>query len=271
MATVEAVARENGAVLAGAGADGVAVFPADEEFTGAVARSWPARAACMTFGDADAAPTSAWPGAEWQQGHWQVQRATPAGPLAFRLHIAGRHNVRNSLAAAACALAAGVPLAAIAAGLAGLRAGQGPLARAAAAAGAAAPSRWSTTPTTPTPIRCAPPSTCWPNCPARACWCWATWARSATRGRSSMPRSATTRASAASSSCSRWASSPRRGMAGRHFDDIEALNAAVLAQLPAGGQRAGQGLALHEDGAGGAGHRRAGTRATTRRESAHAA
>jgi UDP-N-acetylmuramoyl-tripeptide--D-alanyl-D-alanine ligase len=42
---------------------------------------------------------------------------TPAGRLAFRLHIAGRHNVRNALAATACALAAGAPLAAIAAGL----------------------------------------------------------------------------------------------------------------------------------------------------------
>jgi UDP-N-acetylmuramoyl-tripeptide--D-alanyl-D-alanine ligase len=34
------------------------------------------------------------------------------------LHIAGRHNVKNSLAAVACALAAGVPLDAIATGLA---------------------------------------------------------------------------------------------------------------------------------------------------------
>ena len=43
---------------------------------------------------------------------------TPAGPLQYRLHIAGRHNVTNSLAAVACACAAGVPLAAIAQGLA---------------------------------------------------------------------------------------------------------------------------------------------------------
>jgi UDP-N-acetylmuramoyl-tripeptide--D-alanyl-D-alanine ligase len=56
-------------------------------------------------------------GTEWQQGHWQVDVQTPAGRLAFRLHIAGRHNVRNALAATACALAAGAPLAAIAAGL----------------------------------------------------------------------------------------------------------------------------------------------------------
>jgi UDP-N-acetylmuramoyl-tripeptide--D-alanyl-D-alanine ligase len=43
--------------------------------------------------------------------------ATPCGPVAYRLHIAGRHNVRNSQAAVACALAAGVPLQAIAQGL----------------------------------------------------------------------------------------------------------------------------------------------------------
>jgi len=42
---------------------------------------------------------------------------TPAGPVAYRLHIAGRHNVRNSQAAVACALAAGVAPAAIAQGL----------------------------------------------------------------------------------------------------------------------------------------------------------
>ena len=35
----------------------------------------------------------------------------------MRLHIAGRHNVTNALAATACALAAGAPLAAIAQGL----------------------------------------------------------------------------------------------------------------------------------------------------------
>jgi UDP-N-acetylmuramoyl-tripeptide--D-alanyl-D-alanine ligase len=46
-----------------------------------------------------------------------VSVTTPAGPLAYRLHIAGRHNVRNSQAAIACALAAGAPLSAIVRGL----------------------------------------------------------------------------------------------------------------------------------------------------------
>jgi UDP-N-acetylmuramyl pentapeptide synthase len=60
--------------------------------------------------------------AQWQRDAWQVRAATPAGELAFGLHVVGRHNVRNALAACACALAAGVPLASIAAGLQAFRA-----------------------------------------------------------------------------------------------------------------------------------------------------
>jgi len=42
----------------------------------------------------------------------------PGGHFATRLQVAGRHNVRNALAATACALAAGCTLAAVAEGLA---------------------------------------------------------------------------------------------------------------------------------------------------------
>jgi UDP-N-acetylmuramoyl-tripeptide--D-alanyl-D-alanine ligase len=69
----------------------------------------------MTFGGADADIVLA--GSEWQDGHWQVSVKTPAGPLTYRLHIAGRHNVRNSQAAVACALVVGAPMGAIAQGL----------------------------------------------------------------------------------------------------------------------------------------------------------
>jgi UDP-N-acetylmuramoyl-tripeptide--D-alanyl-D-alanine ligase len=55
--------------------------------------------------------------AVWQQGAWALQAQSPQGAFSTRLHIAGRHNVRNALAAAACALAAGVSLAAVAEGL----------------------------------------------------------------------------------------------------------------------------------------------------------
>jgi UDP-N-acetylmuramoyl-tripeptide--D-alanyl-D-alanine ligase len=117
MATVEAVARENGSVFAALPMNGVAVFPAGDEFT----MLWTALAdarPCMTFGDARASDADlVLAGCEWLDGHWQVQAQTPAGALAFRLQVAGRHNVRNALAAAACALAAGVPLEAIERGL----------------------------------------------------------------------------------------------------------------------------------------------------------
>ncbi|HKB52912.1 MAG TPA: UDP-N-acetylmuramoyl-tripeptide--D-alanyl-D-alanine ligase, partial [Ramlibacter sp.] len=121
MASVEAVARENGSVLPALSTTGVAVIPAGEEFT-PVWLELAGRRACLTFGDeddragaraADVVLTSA----QWQGAGWSVELATPAGPLGYRLRIAGRHNVRNSQAAVACALAAGAPLAAIAQGL----------------------------------------------------------------------------------------------------------------------------------------------------------
>ena len=114
MATVKAVALENGSVFAAMDDKGVAVYPAGEEFT-ALWAGLAAPRASRTFGDSAADFSLA--GSGWRQGHWQVSVATPAGQIAYELHIAGRHNVRNSMAAAACALAAGAPLDAIARGL----------------------------------------------------------------------------------------------------------------------------------------------------------
>lgn len=116
MATVEAVARENGSVFRALPATGVAVFPAGDAFTMLWTGLADARP-CMTFGDAGSGADTVLAGSEWQQGHWQVRADTPAGAIAFRLHIAGRHNVRNALAAASCALAAGVPREAVERGL----------------------------------------------------------------------------------------------------------------------------------------------------------
>jgi murE/murF fusion protein len=121
MATVAAVAQENGSVLSALPANGVAVFPSDDSFTSV----WDALAAprsVLRFGEADAAQHPAdirCTQALWAGDAWQVSVTTPAGALNYALHIAGQHNVKNSLAAVACALAAGVPLAAIAQGLAG--------------------------------------------------------------------------------------------------------------------------------------------------------
>ncbi|RYF17641.1 MAG: UDP-N-acetylmuramoyl-tripeptide--D-alanyl-D-alanine ligase [Comamonadaceae bacterium] len=117
MATVQAVAEENGSVFRALPPTGVAVFPAGDEFTMLWTGLADARP-CMTFGDApDSGADVFLAGSEWQRGHWNVRAQTPAGAMAFRLHIAGRHNVRNALAAATCALAAGVPLAKVVQGL----------------------------------------------------------------------------------------------------------------------------------------------------------
>ena len=114
MHTVQAVAEENGSVLAALPEDGVAVFPAGDAYT-ALWQGLAAGRRGITFGGAQADVRCTQ--AQWQGGAWQVTLATPQGPLECALHIAGRHNVTNAQAAAACALAAGVPLDAIARGL----------------------------------------------------------------------------------------------------------------------------------------------------------
>lgn len=114
MDTVDAVARENGSVIASLPASGVAIFPADEPYT-AVWRALAGSRRVFTFAEQGSADVTA--SSRWLGGAWQVQADTPEGRLDFSLQVTGRHNVKNALAAAACALAAGVPLAAISAGL----------------------------------------------------------------------------------------------------------------------------------------------------------
>ena len=114
MHTVQAVAEENGSVISSLPADGVAVFPAHDTFT-PLWRQLAGTRPVLTFA---AEQADVWArSAQWQQGAWQVEIVTPQGAMEVRLGIAGRHNVLNALAATACALAAGVPLAAIAQGL----------------------------------------------------------------------------------------------------------------------------------------------------------
>ncbi|MBS7349430.1 MAG: UDP-N-acetylmuramoyl-tripeptide--D-alanyl-D-alanine ligase [Comamonas sp.] len=118
MHSVEAVAAENGAVLEFLPPDGVAVFPQDDAFTPLWQRLAGERRV-LTFGQGGAVQER---NAHWQQGGaWALEVHTPEGDFSCRLAVAGRHNVRNALAATACALAAGVPLAAIAAGLEAFR------------------------------------------------------------------------------------------------------------------------------------------------------
>lgn len=121
MHTVQGVAEENGAVISALPADGVAVFPADDAYSAVWVELAGARRV-LRF--AAQAPADAKADAEvyalqthWQDAAWQVCAATPVGELRYSLHIAGAHNVKNSLAAVACALAAGVASEAITAGL----------------------------------------------------------------------------------------------------------------------------------------------------------
>jgi UDP-N-acetylmuramoyl-tripeptide--D-alanyl-D-alanine ligase len=119
MQTVQAVAEENGAVIDALPASGVAVFPVDDDFT----PLWVAKAGARSvvqFGlsHEDAAHADVrGVQATWAGDAWQVSAQTPVGEVRYALHIAGLHNVKNSLAALACTLAAGVPLAVIAQGL----------------------------------------------------------------------------------------------------------------------------------------------------------
>jgi len=119
MATVQAVAQENGSVIDALAADGVAVFPADDPYS-ALWRTKAGPRPVLQFslaGGATGTVDVVGRQAQWAGDAWQVTANTPAGSLSYTLHIAGRHNLKNSLAALACTLAAGVPLAAIAQGL----------------------------------------------------------------------------------------------------------------------------------------------------------
>ena len=119
MATVEAVAHENGAVISSLGTGGTAVFPADDDYT-ALWKMLAGNRRHMTFSaPADSpVPADVTAQAQWMGEGWHVKAITPAGPAEFELRIAGLHNVKNALAAAACTLAAGAPLACVEAGLA---------------------------------------------------------------------------------------------------------------------------------------------------------
>jgi UDP-N-acetylmuramoyl-tripeptide--D-alanyl-D-alanine ligase len=105
MESVEAVARENGSVIAGLADDGIAVFPADDPYTG-LWKSTAGQRKTMSFGlsqDADVSGTF-----EAREFGSDLRITVGGRSLSVKLSAAGVHNVRNALAAAACALAIGV-------------------------------------------------------------------------------------------------------------------------------------------------------------------
>ncbi|MDR7050502.1 UDP-N-acetylmuramoyl-tripeptide--D-alanyl-D-alanine ligase [Duganella sp. 3397] len=119
MHTVEAVARENGAVLSALPADGVAVYPHGDEYTPV----WDELAAgrrALRFGLSKAAEVSCTfraddSGATFgNQMFVTIRESEGEGEreqqFFVNLQAAGEHNVRNALAAVACTYAAGIAL-----------------------------------------------------------------------------------------------------------------------------------------------------------------
>ncbi len=122
MHTVEAVARENGTVLNHLAESGVAVFPADDEAHTPIWRELAGQHRVIDFSLApiDAAVTGEadWVAASAGMGpHWRIKLRTPAGSGDVCLFMAGQHNVRNALAAAAAALGAGATWQAVVQGI----------------------------------------------------------------------------------------------------------------------------------------------------------
>jgi UDP-N-acetylmuramoyl-tripeptide--D-alanyl-D-alanine ligase len=115
MHTVEAVAQENGSVISALPQDGVAVFPFDDAYS-VLWRELAGRREQVGFSAAPV-PADVTGQAQWVGAAWSLCLATPLGSASCKLRIAGRHNVKNALAATAAALGAGVPLEAIVQGL----------------------------------------------------------------------------------------------------------------------------------------------------------
>ncbi|MGY8525796.1 UDP-N-acetylmuramoyl-tripeptide--D-alanyl-D-alanine ligase [Paracidovorax citrulli] len=130
MVSVEAVAREHADILRALPADGTAVFPVDAASGGAHAAIWREAAGArrvLTFGldggnaaglanNTELADIRA--DIRLQDGVQCLRVQSPQGEFEVRLGLLGQHNVRNALAATACALAAGVEIEAIQRGLA---------------------------------------------------------------------------------------------------------------------------------------------------------
>ncbi|MGH8705417.1 MAG: UDP-N-acetylmuramoyl-tripeptide--D-alanyl-D-alanine ligase, partial [Burkholderiales bacterium] len=116
--TVEAAAAENASVFEALPHDGVAVLNADDAHAALFRRAAGARRT-VEFGIASGAAVTG--GYALKPLSSEMRIATPAGEATATLAIPGLHNVRNALAAAACAHAAGIPPPAIGAGLSAFR------------------------------------------------------------------------------------------------------------------------------------------------------
>jgi UDP-N-acetylmuramoyl-tripeptide--D-alanyl-D-alanine ligase len=121
MQSVEAVAKENGAVIAALPSDGIAVFPADDEYSSL----WRELATAdtqrqtITFGMSSNADVTC----TYRAGDFgsDMMLDIKGRKASVKLSAAGLHNVTNAMAAAACCCAIGIGLEAIALGLESFR------------------------------------------------------------------------------------------------------------------------------------------------------
>ncbi len=118
MASVEAVARENAAVFDALPADGSAVVNADDAYADYFREAAGAHR-IVDFGLERPAAVSG--GYVLQNLSSEIRLRTPAGQAALTLAIPGLHNVRNALAACACAHAVGITPAVMREGLENFR------------------------------------------------------------------------------------------------------------------------------------------------------
>jgi UDP-N-acetylmuramoyl-tripeptide--D-alanyl-D-alanine ligase len=111
MQTVAAVAKEHADAIASLPEDGIAVFPANTEFSA----DWHAKAKGRHTIDFALNSTAAVRGSISQNGKLEI--TTSQGVIGVRLGVLGEHNMHNALAATAAALAAKIDLQTIQLGL----------------------------------------------------------------------------------------------------------------------------------------------------------
>jgi UDP-N-acetylmuramoyl-tripeptide--D-alanyl-D-alanine ligase len=117
MRSVEEVAAENASVYGALSDEGVAVINADDPHA-AFFRRCAGKRRTVDFGLAAGAVTGRF---RLERLSSEIHLVTPAGDADATLAIPGLHNVRNALAAAACAFAVDIPPSAIAKGLSTFR------------------------------------------------------------------------------------------------------------------------------------------------------
>jgi len=126
MGSLEAIATEKGSIYAGLGETGVAVVNADDEWA-AVWRAQNTGRRIVSFGLAQPADVSGQCQLHGLEN--QLTLSAHGEQIEIALALPGLHNARNALAAAAAALAAGLPLTAVREGLLAFRCVKGRLQR----------------------------------------------------------------------------------------------------------------------------------------------